>query len=213
MKDKTRVLVADAGFGEYPFYESRSFAELCSILSRGFFRVSYTPLSWEWPYLLDAAMRAGSDGGPLWLVLEEASRLPPPRACEEYERLLIQGRHFGINLLALSTRPAHLPPDYRSQATRVIAFRQHEERDVDYLAGIVGREAAEALPNLKIFPEGYSDHIEWTDKGGLVYEGSSSEGIDKPSGADSDGDGEEEAGGRAGPPEDDVEDSGSADNP
>lgn len=155
--DKTRVLVADAGFGEFPFREERDFASLCSSLQSGFFRLSYTPVSWEWPHLLNAAMSAGRSG-PLWLVLEEASRLPPPRACEEYERLLIMGRHYGVNLLALSTRPAHLPPDYRSQATRVIAFRQHEERDLDYLSGIIG-DRAEELPYLR----GHS-FIEWTDR-------------------------------------------------
>lgn len=168
VQDKTRVLVADAGFAEFPFHETSNFSELCTILSRGFFRVCYTPLSWEWPHLLNAAMAAGRDGGPIWLVLEEASRLPSPRACEEYERLLIQGRHYQVNLLALSTRPAHLPPDYRSQATRVIAFRQHEARDLDYLAGIIGNDNAARLPDLTIYREGYSDHLEWTDRGGVI---------------------------------------------
>lgn len=159
VSQKTRVIVADAGFGEFPFQEINDFGTFCASISRsGFFRLSYTPMGWEWPHVLNAAMAAGRDGGPLWLVLEEASRLPPPRACEEYERLLIMGRHYGVNLLALSTRPAHLPPDYRSQATKVIAFRQHEERDLDYLAGIMG-DRAKALPGLK----GH-DFIEWTDR-------------------------------------------------
>ena len=165
VSSKTRVLVADAGFGEFPFTSipDGDFDSLCSELRRGFFRLSYTPMSWEWPHLLNAAMAAGREA-PIWLVLEEASRVPPPRACEEYERLLIMGRHYGVNLLALSTRPSHLPPDYRSQATKVVAFRQHEERDLDYLSGIIGRRAYD-LPRLRIHPAGYSDHIIWTDRG------------------------------------------------
>ncbi len=160
IQNKTRVIVAEAGFGEFGIKCATSFDALIEEVRRGFFRISYTPLHWEWPHLFDLAMSAGKEGGPIWLVLEEASRCPDVRSCEEYDRLLILGRHFNVNLLAISTRPAHLPPDYRSQVTRVVAFRQHEERDLDYLAGIMG-DRAFTLPEL-------TGHnlIDWSDKEG-----------------------------------------------
>jgi hypothetical protein len=157
VQNKTRVVVADAGFGEFGFKTVYSFPELLDELKRGFFRVNYTPMSWEWPLLIEAIMIAGSQGGEIWFVLEEASRLPSPRSCEEYERLLIMGRHYNVHLMALSTRPAHLPPDYRSQATKVVAFRQHEQRDLEYLEGIIG-DRAEELPGLALFK-----NVEWRD--------------------------------------------------
>lgn len=60
-----------------------------------------------------------------------------------------------MNILAISTRPSKLPIDYRAQATWIKAFRQHEPRDIDYLAEIMG-ERAEELPEL-----GPHAFIEW----------------------------------------------------
>lgn len=57
------------------------------------------------------------------------------------------GRHYGVNMIATSTRASHLPPDYRSQATRVIAFRQSEPADIDYMEDIIGEKALR-LPSL-----------------------------------------------------------------
>ena len=62
-----------------------------------------------------------------------------------------------MNLVALTTRPEKIPPDYRAQATRVIAFHQHEPRDLDYLAEIMGEKAYQ-LPNLPRFK-----FIEWKE--------------------------------------------------
>lgn len=146
----TRVFVLEAGFkagGEYGIFPTDDFQRVAASLSRSFFRVSYSPRWWEWSWCMEAAKIAGEEGGPLWLVIEEADRVPEPRELEIYDDLINRGRHWGINLVALSTRPAKLPIDYRAQATDVIAFRQHEPRDIDYLREIMG-DKAEALPAL-----------------------------------------------------------------
>lgn len=155
IKDKSRVIVAEAGFDEFGVTYTTEFPAYIDQLRRGFFRVSYTPRSYEWAALLQSAIDSGAADGPLWLVLEEADRIP--RTLLEYEEVMIRGRHYGINLIAMTTRAANLPPDYRSQATRVIAFRQHEPRDIDYLRDIIGDKALD-LPMLK-----KHNHVDWSE--------------------------------------------------
>jgi len=83
-----------------------------------------------------------------FIVIEEAglysspSQLPSPVA-----NLVLRGRHREISTLWTSQRPASLNRAITSQADVIIAFRQHEERDVHSLKSVLG-DKAEELRNL-----------------------------------------------------------------
>lgn len=152
IRDKTRVLILDAGFGDYSAREHENLSDLIDETEKqncngsGFFRFSYTPRSSESGVILDLARVTGN----CWLVLEEADRLDDPRYMPEYDEVISRGRHYGVNILAVSLYPFKLPADLRRQATRLICYRMHEPRDLDYLYDVIGSDV-ELLPNLKPF--------------------------------------------------------------
>lgn len=154
-----RCIIFDASFGEFDAKQCGTFTELVEEVSdKSFFRASYTPRYFEHPLMFDLARVLGR----CHLVLEEADRLDDPRAFQEYDEAISRGRHYGISLVGISLYPAKLPAMLRRQATRVIAFRQIEPRDIDYLAEIIG-PAADDLPNLKPF-----HFIDWTPTSGAT---------------------------------------------
>lgn len=55
-----------------------------------------------------------------------------------------RGRHYEINILAATRRPAECHRDLSSQADALVTFRQHEPRDVLWLAGAGGEAFADA---------------------------------------------------------------------
>lgn len=156
----TRVIVAAAGFaGDYNIEEAPDFKTLTEKIKRPFFRIAYSPRYYEWPFVFEAARISGETSGPLHLVMEEAYRAGDTREMPEYDEAVNQGRHWGLSLIAISTRAAKLPTDYKAQVTRIIAFRQHLPNDIDYLEDIIGEDAYE-LQNLKPFA-----YLDWTPAG------------------------------------------------
>jgi energy-coupling factor transporter ATP-binding protein EcfA2 len=152
-----RAIVLDAGFNEYGAHECGTFHDLVNHIStRSFFRVSYSPLTFEMPLMFDLARVVGN----CHLIIEEADRLDDPRAFLEYDEAITRGRHYGISMVGISLYPAKLPAMFRRQTTRLISFRQIEPRDIDYIAEIVG-PIADDLPNLEKF-----SYIDWTPAGG-----------------------------------------------
>lgn len=83
------------------------------------------------------------------VVIEEAglycspSNLPPGVA-----ELVYRGRHYGVSQIWVSQRPATVHRSVTSQADIVVSFRMHEERDVNYLRSVFGKERAEGLRHL-----------------------------------------------------------------
>ncbi len=152
IQTQTRVIILDAGFGDYPVRECENLAELIDTVSTldnggaGFFRVCYTPRIGESGVVMDLARIIGN----CWIVLEEADRLEDARHNPEYDEIISRGRHYGVSILAVSLYPFKLPADLRRQATRVICYRMHEPRDLDYLSDILGEEVAK-LPELEPF--------------------------------------------------------------
>lgn len=152
-----RVLIADADQRGYPAVHLPTFDELTAYVGQhtrpqSFFRASYTPYEWEFPLFLDL----GRIISPVHLVLEEADRLPDPGECFEYQEVIIRGRHTGTSLVAVSLYPYLMPKMLRSQATRIIAFRQHEPADIDWLRRVMGDDA-HRLSNL-----GDHEFFDWT---------------------------------------------------
>lgn len=152
IETKQRVIILDAGFGDYPAQETETLDALMDQVEArdkngsGFFRLSYTPRLAEPPIIIDLARVVRK----CWLVLEEADRLDDPRQCAEYDEAISRGRHYELSLLAISLYPFKLPADLRRQATRIICYRMHEPRDIDYLYDIIGDDVSK-LPNLEPF--------------------------------------------------------------
>jgi hypothetical protein len=69
----------------------------------------------------------------------------PPHAF----RLINQGRHRRVRIIACSRRPARVSRDFTANASRIVAFHTKEPRDVAYLAEWMGEGAAAALPALE----------------------------------------------------------------
>lgn len=154
-----RALIVDAGFNEFDASAMPSFDILCQVLEgccdSHFWRVSYTPISSEFPFVLEAAARVGN----LHLVLEEADRLPSPSDCTAYDEIITRGRHYGVSILAAALHPYKLPADLRRQATRIITFRQHEPRDLAWLSDVMGPDV-DRLPVLDQYV-----YLDWSSDG------------------------------------------------
>ena len=78
--------------------------------------------------------------GDCWLVIEEASYVfPPKQYMPEYLRdIVFLGRHNNCSLLLTAQRAVSIPIDMRSQATRVVSFRQVEAADMKWLEDYFG---------------------------------------------------------------------------
>ncbi len=157
LADRQRVIIADADQKGYPAIHFATLDDLINYTKehqspRSFFRISYTPYEHEFPLFLDLARIIS----PVHLVLEEADRLPDPSECFEYQEIIVRGRHTSTSLVAVSLYPALMPKMLRSQASRIIAFRQHEPADIDWLRRVMGDDA-HRLSNL-----GDHEFFDWT---------------------------------------------------
>lgn len=168
LRDKTRVLIADADFQEYGALDftppdGPGFDALIDYLKQrasttAFYRVSYTPYEVEYPLMCELARELG----PIDFVIEECDRFPDPKQCPEYEEIIGRGRHWGVSIMAISRHPFAIPVSFRREANRIFAFRHHEPRDIEWLRDVMGK-AAEELPSL-----GDHEYLEWTPKTGTL---------------------------------------------
>lgn len=94
------------------------------------------------------------------LVWEEADIwIGPTRLPTFARRIINQGRHRDIRVIACARRPAQLARDVTANASRICAFRTQEPRDVQYLRDFIG-PAADQLPNLPTYTA-----VDWTPNG------------------------------------------------
>ena len=95
----------------------------------------------------------------LTLVWEEvdnwidAGRLP-----DHAFRIVNQGRHRNIRVIACARRPARVSRDLTANASRIVAFRTVEPRDVSYLREFMG-PGADQLRDLAPYTA-----LDWTPK-------------------------------------------------
>jgi DNA helicase HerA-like ATPase len=100
--------------------------------------------AWAWEI-------AGRCGG-LTVLADEADMLAVPgQETEIFRRLVAQGRHYAIEFLACSRRPAELSRYLTGQADELYIFRCQEPRDLAYIRSFCGREAAEQIQELQPF--------------------------------------------------------------
>lgn len=74
-------------------------------------------------------------------------------APEGLRKIVRFGRHARISLFATTQRPRDIPPIVRAQITKLISFRQHEPRDIDWIRDVIGEQAHELI-SLKKFEYG-----------------------------------------------------------
>jgi hypothetical protein len=138
----TRVIVLDAGFGNYDTLAFLDLNQLAAYLDEhggrgGFFKVSYTPAPHEFGIILAMAKQLGQIE-PVTLVIEEADRMPRPDDLEIYGDLIARGRHYGVHMIMAAPRPVDFNIDVRSQATEIYSFLFIEPQDLKWLRGANG---------------------------------------------------------------------------
>lgn len=63
-------------------------------------------------------------------------------------RLIFMGRHRECSLVLVAQRASSIPVDVRSQASRIVTFRQVEPDDVKSVSERIGKQYRERIPNL-----------------------------------------------------------------
>lgn len=110
---------------------------------------------WELSLLGNTAYAAGD----CTLLVEECALIF--RRGEELhdwaKPLIFMGRIQRVSLVLIAQRAAKIPLDIRSQASRIVTFRQTEPADVDALIDRMGSDA-EGIPELPIL-----NCIDWED--------------------------------------------------
>jgi DNA helicase HerA-like ATPase len=90
----------------------------------------------------------------LIIGIEEISNFMTGTKVPEYLRKIVRfGRHSSISIYATTQRPADVHPLIRAQMTKLISFKQHEPRDIDWLRQVIG-EQAPSLKDLEQFSWG-----------------------------------------------------------
>jgi len=88
------------------------------------------------------------------LGVEEMANFMTGSRTPEYLRKITRfGRHSALSLYTTTQRPADVHPLIRAQITKLISFKQHEPRDIDWLKQVIGEEAL-GLKDLKPFTWG-----------------------------------------------------------
>jgi hypothetical protein len=126
---------------------------------RGFFCVNYHPIDEvsDFPVFCRAVLARGD----VRLVVEELDVVTSPYNCPiEFARIIKYGRHYGVQLMGASRRPAEVTRMFTSQANRFIAFAQHEPADLQYFRSIFGK----AANNLSIMPDYHFMDVDYSTK-------------------------------------------------
>lgn len=177
----SRVLIFDP-MAEYSdvaqsFSDLDSFLERVERVERGLFRLALQPADVEsaFPFVCRSAWSVGD----VSLVIDETSLVAsatsyPP----ELGKLIRQGRHRGVHLIAASQRASEVPRALTSNAGRVVTFAQTEPIDQQYLSRYVSAEVARNAAGLPRFR-----YIEHRPLGGGVEP---QETVDTEDGADLD---------------------------
>lgn len=102
---------------------------------------------------VQALYETGRDPRKVAFVIEEANLAYPaqslPRDCYGVQRAVLQGRHRGIDVVALSQRPALVSADFRGQVDEMYVFPLSADLDRARILDHIGREWEAALKSLK----------------------------------------------------------------
>lgn len=145
-KKLPRLLVYDIA-ASFPvqYSDAESIAELVETKPQQFRYGIYDPRDTD--ILTATAFMLGN----CWLVLEEISTLYNigARIHGPLQEAILLGRQRSLSLLCISQRASYFPITLRSQASRIVSFRQQEPSDLKWLADFMGQDNAEKLPLLQ----------------------------------------------------------------
>lgn len=145
MRALPRCIVFDS-LGEYVvdqrFYDLNDFVDflIADQQTPELFTVGYDThlLKEDFPLFCRAVLARGQ----VYLIVEEIDLFCTPLSTDqEFLKLLKYGRHYGIQIIGVSRRPAEVSRNFTSAATRFITFSNREPNDVKYFRSIFGNNA------------------------------------------------------------------------
>lgn len=93
------------------------------------------------------------DDRKIVLIVEEMSILSPnvtkARGARAFLKLCNLGRHYGVEIIGVSQRPAEVTTNFRGNCAQHFYYRLSEARDFGAAAQIIGRKNAEMIRSLK----------------------------------------------------------------
>ena len=130
-----------------------SFGRLCQRLAEDppCFQIAYRGYDSELPREVDfdRFCRAAYCSSDLLVIVEEADLFCTPHKIREpFQQIIETGRHREISLWVATRHAGRLHMNLRSQANRIVTFRQIEPRHLKWIEEAVGPELAERLPHL-----------------------------------------------------------------
>jgi hypothetical protein len=103
--------------------------------------------------------RAAWSAENLTVVWEEVDRWSDAGRLPDHAFAMVnQGRHRGIRIIATARRPHRVSRDLTANASRIVAFKSVEPRDLAYLADYIGRDAPAMIGGLTEFQA-----VDWTE--------------------------------------------------
>ena len=146
-----RVVILDT-LGEYSsdsrFYEVKGLVDFFieDQSNPRLFRVSYDTHT---PGLdFDLFCRSILARGNMYVIIEELDILATPFNCPvELAKIIKYGRHYNIQVVGVSRRPAEVSRLFTSQCSRYVIFQQREPSDIKYWRSVIG-SVADEIPNL-----------------------------------------------------------------
>ena len=136
LRPDPKVIILDCDFREIEYAaEAPNLIEFGNYVKENFnrnYRLIYTPEDWEFDDTFDIIKIAGEySANPVMLVLEEADRFFDSRP---FRSIINRGRHYNLNLTAISLRPAATITSLRSIATDVYASKFEDINDLKFFS-------------------------------------------------------------------------------
>lgn len=165
---RPKLIVFDA-IGEYggrSWRQCSSKKELIAAMKAGWkkgFKISYKPVDGNHIedlhqvcmicFKVQEPYRQGHDDRKLTLVVEEADLSMPAQAVGRdvsgMQKLTLQGRHWGLEAIAVSQRPALVSTHFRGNVAHSYVFALSSQADRDEIAKVIGRENRSMLTQMQ----------------------------------------------------------------
>jgi hypothetical protein len=146
---------------------------LAALWDKPKFRLVYAPARGDLPaelsWLSDGLMRiqdTAKKGGITLLVDELNTAFPVyslPQGCDGFKWLCFRGRHYEIDLIGISQRPANVGADFRGNETDRYMFRVADHTDLMTLGKMIGRDGKRQLETLERF-----EYLHWSGRDGRL---------------------------------------------